>query len=229
MKKFPLLWRREHAKRGASLKQTVSHQSVMQNKRDVDEPARPQPTISRDERTGEDRRKDPDHISDFDRSYGANITNKDENHVRIMTCNIKHFPLERVSADRYDMLKHELQVNQYDIVGLTETNYNWSRLSDTDQIYYQTQGWWRNKSIQNSWLRTDSYDERQFGGTSTIVTNDLTTYITEKGADERDLGRWSWYTLSDPGSIINTTIITMYYPQNSQGAGSVNGQQLKKI
>ena len=146
-----------------------------------------------------------------------------------MTSNIHHFPLERVSADRYDQLKHEVQTNQYDVIGLTETNYNWSRLTDTDQLHHQTRGWWKNKSITNAWLQSNTLDARQFGGTSTIITNDLTSYITAKGVDERRMGRWSWYTISDPGKIISTTIITLYYPRHSTSAGSVNGQQLTKL
>ena len=139
--KFPLVLRREPANLVSSHLQVSSRQPDHEIQRDATELARAQHIDKRDTRIGEDRDITPDHITDFDRQYGSDLTPKGEKHIRLMTSNIHHFPLERVSADRYDQLKHEVQTNQYDVIGLTETNYNWSRLPDTDQIHHQTRGW----------------------------------------------------------------------------------------
>ena len=177
------------------------------------EVARQQSKINRDERTGEDRiRIDPiEHTTDFERSYGATLSTKNDAHIRIMTQNIRYFPLARTNEAKYDMLKQNVQEKQYDFLGLTETNYNWHTLPDSDQLHQQTRGWWKNQAIKKSWLITDCRKQRQIGGTASIAVNSITSHIGSRGSDERQLGRWSWVTITDPAKIIYTTIITIYH------------------
>ena len=187
--------------------------------------------IPRDARKREDRNEiDPEeNILPFEREYGASLSTKDDKHIRIMTQNIRFFPIEGRNEARYDLFKRDMQDGQYDIIGLSETNYNWNNLSDDEQIHQQTRGWWRNQAAQKSWLKSEDKNERQIGGTATIVTNNLTSYITNRGEDDRKLGRWSWMTISDPTKTIHTTILTLYHPCRTFSSGSVNGQQLQKI
>ena len=195
------------------------------------EVARHQSKINRDKQTVEDRiRTDPiEHTTEFERNYGATLSIKNDEHIRIMTKNIRYFPLARTNEAKYDMLKQNVQEKQYDFLGLTETNYNWHTLPDSDQLHQQTRGWWKNQAIKKSWLITDCRKQRQIGGTASIAVNSITSHIGSRGSDERQLGRWSWVTITDPAKIIYTTIITIYHPCRSNESGSVNGQQLHQI
>ena len=128
-------------------------------------------------------------ILPFEREYGAPLSTKDDKHIRIMTQNIIFFPIEERNEARYDILKRNVHEGDFDVIGLSETNYNWNNLPDNEQIHQQTRGWWKNQSIQKSWLQNDDRNARQIGGTAMIVTNDLTSSITDRGADDKKLGR----------------------------------------
>lgn len=118
----------------------------------------------------------------------------------------------------------------YDIVGLTETNYNWQQMRSTDHLYHQTRLWWKNKTIQKSWLKTKEYDiTHQVGGTATILIEQITSSRDDKGEDNKNLGRWSWITIQDPSQTIKTTIITAYVPCHNKGEFTAYSQQLTKL
>ena len=139
------------------------------------------------------------------------------------------FPLENREEAKYDRLQHEM-TNHYDILGITETNYNWYQMESHEQPHNQTRTWWKNKTIQKGWLKTKEYDVKfQVGGTMTIATNKNTSYILDKGEEAKDLGRWTWITVANPQHTIKTTIITAYVPCNSRGEFTTYSQQIKKL
>ena len=120
--------------------------------------------------------------------------------------------------------------NNYDVIGITETNYNWYQMESNKQPHVQTRTWWKNKTIQKGWLKPKKYNiTLQVGGTMTIVTNRTTSNILNKGEDHKDLGRLTWTTIVDPLQSVKTTIITAYVPCNSRGEFTTYSQQLEKL
>ena len=63
---------------------------------------------------------------------------KEEKTIRIAVLNTNTFPISQKDATKYDVLKQEFLTNEADIVGLTELNYNWTRLDSTMQLHNQT-------------------------------------------------------------------------------------------
>ena len=154
---------------------------------------------------------------------------KEEKTIRIATVNVHTFPIMGRDPCTHDVLKHEIIKGEYDYIGLSETNYNWTKMESKEQIHHQTRGWWKNKTIQRSWLRTDKNTKHQIGGTASIATNDMTSYKEASGEDKRELGRWSWITIKDPTGEIKTTIVTLYSPCHNRGTITAYTQQLQAI
>ena len=165
----------------------------------------------------------------FSESFGDTMGKKEEKTIRIATLNIRSFPLEKKDSSKYDMLKEEIIRSESDIIGFTELNHNWQQIHENEQLHKQTRNWWRNKTIQKSWLKTDNRRAWQQGGTATIATNRMTSHVQKRGEDPRQLGRWSWITLCDTTKGIYTTIITLYFPCTNIGTYTVYSQQLEKI
>ena len=70
--------------------------------------------------------------------------------------------------------------------------------------------------------------EYQVGGSTMLILGDVTFRISAQGADSRNLGRWSYITLTGKNSV-TTTIFTCYCPCRSTSIGSVFAQQLLYI
>ena len=169
------------------------------------------------------------HDNLFQTTFGHEMSSKDEEVIRIATLNLRTFPLNQRDRCKSDALRHELMQSDADVLGLTETNYNWTQMESKEQLHHQTRGWWKNKHIQKAWMRTEQLNKNQTGGTATIVTGDTTSYKTQGGEDLKKMGRWSWVTLSDPKEDIHTTIITLYQPCHNRGTMSTYTQQLETI
>ena len=61
-----------------------------------------------------------------------------------------------------------------------------------------------------------------------LMLGDVTFRISAQGADSRNLGRWSYITLTGKNSV-TTTIFTCYCPCRSTSIGSAYVQQLLYI
>ena len=173
--------------------------------------------------------RDHDQPTDtFEQHFGDKIRKKTDNVIRIAALNTRTLPIENRDPQKYDLLKLELINNQYDIIGLSEINHNWTMMETRDQMHHQMR-WWKNKTIQRSWMQTKELKQRQTGGTATIIANDYTSNCETRGSDNRNMGRWSWVTIKDTAGEIKTTIITIYQPVRNVGIDTVLTQQASKI
>ena len=150
---------------------------------------------------------------------------KQDNQLRIMTKNIRTFPLEERDVTKYDMTKRELIEGEYDFIGLTETNINWRKINEGEQPHDQMRTWWRAKTIQKAWLKTTEPDSWQQGGVMGIATHYLASHVKDKGEDEKQMGRWAWITFINDDHTVQTTIITIYFPNRSYGPNTTFSQQ----
>ena len=94
-------------------------------------------------------------------------------------------------------------------------------MKEQEQLHTQTRGWWRNKKIQKSWLKTKGRETWQQGGTILIAINNITSHTEGSREDERQLGQWAWITIGDPTRTTHTMIITLYYPCTNIGTHTV--------
>jgi len=158
--------------------------------------------------------------------FGADITRKPENVLRIGCKNIHGFPHPRSQQVKYDVLRSESSENgfQFDLQSLLETNKRWNKVHHTEQIRELTKGWWEKPSYQLSWLRDHDDESFQFGGVATITSKYITSCRFKHGEDI--MGRWTWVTLRGKRGI-KTTIISTYRPCKSANEQSVEMQQLQ--
>ena len=68
-------------------------------------------------------------------------------------------------------------------------------------------------------------DEELYGGTATIAFDNVVFKITKQDSDIRGIGRWSYLTLTG-NNMLNTTILSCYYPVIGSSPGSVYSQHL---
>lgn len=172
-----------------------------------------------------------DETESFENYYGHKLMKKPQGHIRIATLNVRHFPLEHRDPVKYDGLRAISIDNDLDMVGWSEVGKNWTYMNEEQQLKHTTKKWWNSCSTNCSSLYDKEYrEERQVGGTASVVMPTLTGSIVKRGGDERKLGRWTWYSFRGEEAIF-TTVITLYRPCNTEitKTGSARSQQFGQI
>ena len=138
----------------------------------------------------------------------------DKSNARFITYNINTLP--DVGTMAQDRMKHELKNNT--VIGISEINKNWNKISSADSYYNRTQHWWIQPKTQVAWLRDDQWhSEFQRGGVAVTAQGQLSPFVQDKGTDAAGLGRWTWITI-EGRSNTKTAIIQIYRPcRNNKG------------
>jgi len=163
--------------------------------------------------------------------YGDAITQKkDDDHIRILLQNPGGigFVTGQRNRESYkiEKLKKFVIDKQVDIVGLTEVNKDWRCVPTENTVWAATAPWRETRKIQVSHNTTSPRNrEHQIGGTVMMAFDEVSHRISDRGQDDRGLGRWSSMELNGIGGM-KTTIITAYCPVNSPGLGGCYTQQL---
>jgi len=92
---------------------------------------------------------------------------------------------------------------------LAETNLNWGNAAAYTQVQSLLRQTWGNHSLTYSHLKEYFTLWNQPGGTATVITNNWTSRILEKGMDPFGLGRWSYFILRGESGI-KVLLITAY-------------------
>ncbi len=92
---------------------------------------------------------------------------------------------------------------------LPETNTNWSLPSSHSQLYRIIRPIWQSSNIQTSHINDAFTGTYQPGGTLTMICNNWSSRILEKGSDPFGLVRWSYFILQGKGKV-KIAIITAY-------------------
>ena len=172
-----------------------------------------------------------DETEIFEQTYGHKLTSKLDGHIRLATLNVRHFPMEHRDPVKYDGLRSLSIGSEADLVGWSELGKNWVHMKEEHQLKNTTKRWWHSCSTNCASLFDADYkEERQVGGTASVVMPTLTGHIVKRGGDERRLGRWAWHTFRGEASIY-TTVITIYRPCNTgiTLTGSARSQQFGQL
>ena len=126
-----------------------------------------------------------------------------------------------------EKLKKLILEHNIDITCLTEINKDWRKVEYENTIWGATAGWRDNRRVQVAHNRSvpPGDSEFQVGGTAMLMLGDVTFRISDQGTDFRNLGRWSYITLTGKNDV-NTTIFTCYCPCRKTCAGSAFVQHL---
>jgi hypothetical protein len=92
---------------------------------------------------------------------------------------------------------------------IAEANINWQHNGTQTKFRKMTGAIWHNVAAQYSQSKEQFQSETQPGGTLTLIANNWTSRIIERGVDPFGLGRWSYFTLIGKGNI-KVMIITAY-------------------
>jgi exonuclease III len=111
---------------------------------------------------------------------------------------------------------------------LPEANLNWNIPSTRDLFSSLLRKTWRNSAYSTLQPPKEFLSNRQPGGTATVICDNWTSRIIERGADPLCLGRWSYITLRGKGTT-KVTIVSAYNATSSQGDTTNYQQQLRSL
>jgi hypothetical protein len=99
---------------------------------------------------------------------------------------------------KMEKLKKLILDYDIDITSLTEVNKDWRKVEYDDTIWGSTAGWRENRGMQVSHNKSVAPGDSKFqvGGTAMLVLGDVSFRISYQGEDSRNLGRWSYITLT---------------------------------
>ena len=114
-----------------------------------------------------------------------------------------------------DIIKQEINDNEFDIYGFTETNRCWHLLPQETRWHERTIGWWETLKSTVSY-NTQDIDSVPYqpGGAMLLSINKTAHRAIESGVDERGLGRWAW-TLYRGKHNTTLKIISAYRPSTA--------------
>jgi exonuclease III len=110
---------------------------------------------------------------------------------------------------------------------LPEANLNWNIPSTRDLFSSLVWKTWRNSAYSTSQPPEQFLSNRQPGGTATVICDNWTSRIIERGADPLCRGRWSYITLRGKGTT-KVTIVSAYNATSSQGV-TTNYQHTQRV
>ena len=124
------------------------------------------------------------------------------------------------------ILKNNIINERIEIIGLTEVNSNWSKITMTENIYNRMDGCFK---ISTGYKKaTISSRPFQSGGTSFMAVDEVAYRGIGTGQEFRNLGRWSWMLLQGNNNM-RYRINTVYYPTASTSSGGAYSKQLKAL
>ena len=164
--------------------------------------------------------------------WGDSLDIKEDNVIRILTKNIGGLGLG-INNDKEEHLKSWIASKQCDIIGIQETNLNWSKCRGRERLTERMKTpAWEFSRISSSHNKHDKEGGKySYGGTLTLIKDQLTHQVKTTGADETGMGRWSWIQLVGKEGI-STRIISAYQMRkvdDPRKSGSVYNQQRRVL
>ena len=179
---------------------------------------------SREKGTGK-LQNDNGHNRDI---WGHRLERKDKHHVRICFVNINGIGMYKKSEKSED-IRQFMTKKKVDVMGLAETNVNWSRVRTSDTLWERTRTWHEHRIISISYNTKDTVGKsrKQQGGTATILKDNIAHRHTGSGFDELGLGRWSWVKIAGSREKV-TRFVTVYCPVQTGRGNTVYNQQMRE-
>jgi hypothetical protein len=92
---------------------------------------------------------------------------------------------------------------------IAEANLNWNKKGVHKKVKEVVLRIWENYSMNYSFTNEQFSSDNQPGGTMSVITNNWTSRILEKGVNPFGSGRWSYFVLRGKGDI-KVMIISAY-------------------
>ena len=154
---------------------------------------------------------------------------KGEHNTRICFVNINGIGVKKKSSKSED-IRMFMRNNDVDVIGLAETNVNWSKITTSNTLWERTKAWFETRKIAVSYNTHDCIGKRrcQQGGTATITQSKVAHRHRDNGFDSTGLGRWSWIRIAGKQGCI-TRFVTVYCPVKTGKGNTIYTQQLRVL
>jgi hypothetical protein len=118
---------------------------------------------------------------------------KQEDSIRLLSANINSVSYWRSGNVKVQRLRYLIGQYSLDCIGCQEVCINWAKHRPSETLAALIRDGNTELRSVDSYNRHEGDNEsnRQRGGTSTILIEQLQTYVIDKGTDHTDLGRWS--------------------------------------
>ena len=163
-------------------------------------------------------------------SWGDKLMKKKDGFMRLASRNIGGIGVYAGNS-KEEELKSWIVNSEFDIFGLQELNLNIKKCRDKERIgeRMKTPAWEYYKTSTAHNKHYDGDKQMLFGGNMLLAQGQHCHHISSTGADEKGLGRWSWFLLNGKNNI-KTRIVSAYRPcktRNINNPGTVYNQHLK--
>lgn len=155
---------------------------------------------------------------------GDKLQYKTKNTIRLDFLNINTFPSNK-SQVNIQLLRDLVTSAKIDILGLSELNCGWPRISPEDRIGEVSRNIWKRVTTIHSHNQINCDQRFQPGGTALLMFEQVSDRIISNGGDPRLLGRWSW-TRTRGRNGITAPIVSAYRPVVSKGPSSTYVQNV---
>ena len=121
--------------------------------------------------------------------------------------------------------------NKVDVIlGLAETNVNWSRVPAKDTLWESTRTWFEHRIISVGYNIRDKVGKhkQQQGGTATLLKDKIAHRHRDNGFDETGLGRWAWVRIAGKQGCV-TRFVNVYCPLKTGKGNTIYTQQLREL
>ena len=155
-----------------------------------------------------------------------------QDHVRLLFVNIgglqaaAQCPRVRPCGTCKDCLVRSTVNNlRVDILGMSEINVNWHKVSIHQRLEQRTKGWFEASRVVSATYAGQSTATQQYGGTSLMSINKMATRVDSRLTFRDDLGRWSGQGYRGRNGQVLVAIVAYRPVVNKSGEQSVWSQQ----
>jgi Reverse transcriptase (RNA-dependent DNA polymerase) len=179
-------------------------------------------------RVTRDSKENEHQYDDRYNKWGDDLTDKQENEIRITLRNISSLPQVAVH-NKNDILLSELAASQADIYCATEINLAWQNLAQENSLQERFRGKMEFAKFVSANNKDTSYKGAyQPGGSLIITSGKLCGRIRESGTEQNILQRWAWIKLQGRNDT-KVVIATLYRPVMSNGPISTYQQHKNQL
>ena len=158
--------------------------------------------------------------------WGHKMRAKNGNTLRICFHNTNGLPLTN-NHHKNEAIFNFLSKHKIDTFGISEVNICWKYIPIEERWADRTLTWFQKSRTSFAYLDRDKLAERfQRGGVGLMNIGHITRRFTQKGWDNRKLGRWVWSRFRGKKNS-HVRIISIYCPTKNdrEGSTSVYSQQ----
>ena len=150
--------------------------------------------------------EDSDHCGD------PLVANDNEHILRIGFVNCNGIPPLNTHA-KNSSIYTSLADHSFDIIGMTEVNLCWHKITSSQRWHSRTRGWWETSSSVLAYNTNDIDTTSSFqpGGTLQVSINKAAHRVIQHGRDPSGLGRWCWSLFRGKHNVL-LRVVTLYRP-----------------